>query len=89
MYVCRSLRLGWVKLYAIGWATLVSIIGRCEKFKFGEMYCTQMKLGACHKNKIGLEKKFFQKCTDVCDHAFEKISSPHKSQKKLEKNDDV
>ena len=27
------------------------------------MYCPQMKLGACHKNKIGLEKekKFIEK----------------------------
>ena len=32
-------------------------LGRCEKWKFGEMYCHQMKLGASHKNKIVLEKE--------------------------------
>ena len=45
-----------------------------------------MKLGACNKNKIVLEKEKFQKCTDFCENAFEKISSPPLSQKlKLKK----
>ena len=35
-----------------------------------------MKLGACHKNKKKKKKKKFQKCTDFCDNAFEKIDSP-------------
>ena len=37
------------------------VVGRCEKWKFGEMYCPQMKLGACHKNKIVLEKEKISK----------------------------
>ena len=36
-------------------------LGRCEKWKFGKKYCPQMKLSACHINKIVLEKEFFSK----------------------------
>ena len=34
-------------------------LGRCEKWKFGKIYCPQMKLGAIHKNKIVLKKRNF------------------------------
>ena len=40
------------------------------------MYYPEIKLSACHKNK-----KKIQKCTDFCDHAFEKIGSPLKVKK--------
>ena len=32
---------------------------RCEKFKIGEIYCPQVKLSTCHKNKIVLERIVF------------------------------
>ena len=34
-------------------------LGRCEKWKLWKLYCPQMKVGACHKYKILLEKDFF------------------------------
>ena len=42
------------------------------------MYCPQMRLGACHENKLVLKKKKIQKCTDFCDHALEKSAAPLK-----------
>ena len=36
------------------------------------MSCPQMKLGACHKNMIVLEKEKKEKCTYFCENAFEK-----------------
>ena len=46
------------------------------------MYFPHMNFGYTHKNKVALEKKKKEKkCTDFCDHTFEKIGSPPKSQK--------
>ena len=42
----------------IGQGSFHSPLGWCEKRKFGKLYCPQMKLGACHKNKMVLEKDF-------------------------------
>ena len=40
MYVCRSLRLGWVKLYAIGWTVYVA--RSVDKCNDTQCTCVQM-----------------------------------------------
>ena len=36
------------------WQGSSYIVGRCEKWKFGKLYCPEMKIGACHKKKTVL-----------------------------------
>ena len=61
------------------------LLGRCENVKLWKMNFPQMNFGYTPKNNIVLEKEKKKKCTDFCDHAFEKIGSPLKVQKNLRK----